>query len=347
MQRVLVTGGAGFIGAYTVRALARAQHMVVIYDWAVRNNTLDLLVASEDAAGRAALESQVTIVPGSITDGWALQRACESHAVDAIVHLASPLTEDVTLQPLAGIDNICRGTATVFEVARAQRIRRVVWASSVGVFGQAPGEIQPGGGSISWAPTLYGSCKQLCEIMARRYWEADSVDSIGLRLTVVYGCGRLRGFMSYPSRLIRDVATGLPIQIPFGAQPMNWQYVEDVASLIAHCIQAEALAPGEVFTTSGDVRTYSEAAGVLRRLAPEVDIECVDGTDPALDAVPMSFDQSALEAALGFATALPMEQGITAAYSRYRRLLESEDGQDAGRQAGLWPPRATAKSPGL
>lgn len=337
MSKVLVTGGAGFVGAYVVEALVRAKSEVVVYDASVANNTLDVLVASGLISG-SALESQVSLVQGTVTDGWSLYRACERHEVESIVHLASPLTEDVTKYPLRGIHEICAGTATVFEVARSIGIRRVVWTSSIGIFGavDARGNGALRGGSVEWAPTVYGSCKQLCEVMAHRYWEEDAVDSIGVRLTVVYGCGRLRGFMSFASNAIRDAALGRPVDITFGDQYLNWQYVGDVAELICRCLDPGVTGAGNVFTTGGESRTYSEFAAVLRLLDPAVEISVSDGEDPALSGIVMNVERAAFEEVSGFVPRFSMEQGVEAAYDGYRRLLSHESGVSMGRSVGLW-----------
>src|SRR5699024_10292982 len=134
-----------------------------------------------------------------------------------------------------GIRDICLGTAALFDAARAAGLRRVVWASSVAVFG--PSSIYPPGPLADDAPhrpaTVYGSCKSLCETLALRAHRVDGLDVVGLRLSVVYGAGRLRGYMSYPSHLLRAAAAGEAVHIPYGPQRLHWQHVEEVAAMIA------------------------------------------------------------------------------------------------------------------
>ena len=134
-----------------------------------------------------------------------------------------------------GIRDICGGTATVFDAAHEAGLRRVVWASSVAVFG-ARGEYPPGRPRQTMLATdplrLYGSCKSLCENLARRAFRRWSRRRRP-RLSVVYGAGRLRGYMSYPSHLMRRAALGEPVHIPWGRQRMHWQYVEEVADMVA------------------------------------------------------------------------------------------------------------------
>ena len=62
---------------------------------------------------------------GEITDGWRLLELCRRHQVAAAVHLASPLTKDVAANPLAGIRDICSGTATVLAAAREDYLKAI------------------------------------------------------------------------------------------------------------------------------------------------------------------------------------------------------------------------------
>ena len=199
----------------------------------------------------------------------------------------------------------------------------MVWASSVAVFG-ARSEYTAGpiANDATHRPgTLYGSSKSLCEQMARTYREHRGVDSIGLRLTVVYGPGRLRGYMTFPSDLIRRVAVGEEVQVPIADQELNWQYVEDVASLMVHCLDAPT--PEDVaFNTWGDVRTFREAGEILQHLAPEASITfseiASDDGQRALQQAPAAFDDSELRSQLGYAPAFTLERGVTAAFDAFQ-----------------------------
>ena len=121
---------------------------------------------------RSEAREGLELVQGDITDGWRLllplRRAPQS--VDRIVHLASPLTNAIRESPAAGLAAMCGGTANVLEAARMLRMRRVVWASSISVFGQPP----PEPWSATTSPrrageSLYGSGKVLCEDLAAAY----------------------------------------------------------------------------------------------------------------------------------------------------------------------------------
>jgi nucleoside-diphosphate-sugar epimerase len=319
--QVLVLGGAGFVGAYVVRRLLDCGERVLVYDAAPGGNSLTRVFGEYDAEQPS---SRLTIERGTLTDAWRLLRTCERHGVDRIVHLASPLTQDVAEDASSGVRDICLGTAAVFEIARALRVRRVVWTSSVAVFGGR--RDYPAGAIANDAPhrpdSLYGSCKSLCERMALDYRDRHDVDSIGLRLTVVYGPGRLRGYMSFPSELIRYAAAGLPLEVPLADVAMNWQYVEDVASCVVHALDV-ARPRDLVFNTSGEVRTFREAAEVLGGLAPGLDMtfltEPRDDAERQLTEAPSQFDDALLREQLGWEPAFSLERGVSASFAAFAR----------------------------
>ena len=316
MVTVLVTGGAGFVGAYVTRALLGLGHRVVVYDSRPDRNALDLILSTRPG-------TDLIVEGGEITDGRRLLRLCARHDVELAVHLASPLTQDVTDNPTAGIRDVCLGTATMLEVARRADLRRLVWASSVAVFG--PQSAYPPGplANDAWhrPVSLYGSCKSLCEDLARQAFAADGLDTVGLRLSVVYGAGRLRGYMSYPSHVIRRVATGEPVVVEFGRQRLHWQYVEEVADMTICALRSPHGGEGRSYNTSGDPRTWAAAAAVLRRIRPDASNEVADGLDPTLDGVVEDYDDTEFRTRYGYQPSWPLERGVTATVEAYRRIF--------------------------
>src|SRR4051812_22842085 len=136
-RTVLITGGSGFVGSYVARDLLRAGSRPVVVDTVLEPGILELVVPEPDRDG-------LVLERADVADGWLLLRLCERHAVSAIVHLASPLTKSVRESPAAALGAMVGGTANVCEVARALRLPRVVWASSLAVFGSPAAPVGPG-----------------------------------------------------------------------------------------------------------------------------------------------------------------------------------------------------------
>jgi UDP-glucose 4-epimerase len=318
-RTVLVTGGAGFIGAYVTRRLLAEGRRVVVYDLNPRGNVLDLLLPEHATKGDALI-----IETGEITDGFRLMSLCRKHEVDSMVHLASPLTMDVVANPATGVRDICQGTHAVFATAREARLRRVVWTSSVAVFG--PAEFYPTGplaeGAFHRPANVYGSAKSLCETMSRQMAERDDLDIVGLRLSVVYGAGRLRGYMSYPSHLMREAAMGTSVHLRFGDQRLHWQYVDEVAGMIWTALISDHQARGHVYNAHGDCRSWRDAAKILRAIRPDLRVTVGDEQDAALLGVVEDYDSSSFKRDYGLSMDWPLELSLPETLQTYATMSD-------------------------
>jgi UDP-glucose 4-epimerase len=319
-QTVLVTGGAGFVGSYVVRDLLRAGARPVVFDSVIGLSTLASVVPAEDRAG-------LMMEQGDVTDEWKLLRLCQRHEVERIVHLASPLTRSVRESPKAGLAAMCGGTANVFEVVRALGLGRVVWASSIAVFGSAAGPVAPD--SARRPSSLYGSGKALCEDLAAAYRDDHGVDSIGLRLAVLYGPWRLRGWeasFGQESDPIQTAVAGRPIVVREPELRLNWLYVEDASGLI--CRALTAATPAEhVFNTSGEAATRLEFSARIAELVPGAEITVEPDLNRPPGAVPDrsgEFDDGPLREQIGYATHHDLREGIGKTVAEYRRVEGSE-----------------------
>jgi UDP-glucose 4-epimerase len=317
---VLVTGGAGFVGAYVVRDLLAIEAEVVILDNTISSNAIDSVLDEESREG-------LRIELGDVTDPWRLLRLCERHEVDRIVHLASPLTTAIRASPAAGLSAMCVGTANVFEVARTLRIGRVVWASSMAVFGRlSPGRIandaprRPG--------SLYGSGKVLCEDIARAYRDDGGVDSIGLRLTVLYGPWRLRGWgpsFGQDSDPIRDAVHGRRIVVHDPELRLDWLYVEDAASLVCRALAAPT-PRDHVFNTSGEPATRRKFAESIAELVPGSTVMIDEGeASVGVDDDRTFLDDSPLRDQIGYETHHTIREGVAATVAAYRRASRGDE----------------------
>ena len=125
IQRVLVTGGAGFIGANLCRRLVDRGHTVTAFD--------DLSTGFED--NLTGVDAPLTV--GSILDRDALGRAVDP--ADAVVHLAArPSVPRSITDPIASHEVNATGTLNVLEAARHERLRHVIVAGSSSVYGSNP-----------------------------------------------------------------------------------------------------------------------------------------------------------------------------------------------------------------
>jgi UDP-glucose 4-epimerase len=302
----LVTGGTGFIGAYVVRDLVKSGDRVVCFDIAPNAQLLADVVPAAQLQG-------VTVVRGDVTDWSQLFHTLRQHRVDKIVHLASLLTSSSEANfPLALKVN-CQGTNHVFEGAALLGLEKVVWASSVAVFG--PRSIGADGIVLNDAPhdpqTVYGACKAYNEQMALHYARKYDLDVIGLRFTLVYGYGKTetvaRGTgVGYLSELIDKPALGQgPCVVPYGDDQMDWLYVEDVARAIVLASQARKTRT-KAFTVRGDLRRMREVFDYVRRLFPKAEMTL----EPGRYRQTWRFDGNVTRDEIGYAPEFTIEEGI-------------------------------------
>lgn len=298
---IMITGGTGFIAAHLARRLVGIGETVVLFD------------AQPDLAAVQGLAERVAIVRGDVTALPDLLHAVKTYAVDRLVHLAYIVGPDNERNPPRAIQINCVGTNHVFEVARLERLRRVVWASSVAVYGprsyygkETLDEYDPPN------PTrVYGACKVLNESLAEHYFHQFGVEYIALRPSVVYGPGRQRGSAQFMQEWLERAAIGEKVTIPSGDERDTWAYVEDVAEAFFLAVRAETLPDHHVFNIGGDFRSRRELGEYLRTLVPDAQIEV--GSEAAEGGYRSVRHQNRrISEALGFRLQWPLERGVKA-----------------------------------
>src|SRR5439155_6788509 len=148
---------------------------VVAYDVDVRDNAVHRILAPDELA-------RVRFVQGDVLDPLGLLHAARDDEVRDIVHLAAALIPTCQAQPALGVRINVDGFNHVLELARVIGARRVVWASSIAVYGpQSRYEGEPDEDAPHGPTTVYGATKSMNEFMARHYHEAFGVESVGLR----------------------------------------------------------------------------------------------------------------------------------------------------------------------
>jgi len=303
----LVTGGTGFIGAYTIRDLISRGDHVVSFDASTDDQILKDAIDSEGL-------KKVERVAGDILDLPLLLNTIKAHKIGAIAHFASLQIPASDANPSMALKINSQGTLNILEACRINDLRRLVWASSISVFG--PPELYGNKPVLNDAPhhpvSVYGACKSLNEYMARHYWDKYAVDSIGLRFTAVYGVGRLRGKSSFTTKMIEMAARGEAYVVPYGDDIVDWEYVEDVSRLVVMCFDLPNKTRARVFNTQGDVRPVLDGVNFLRKLSSSrLDVE------RGKFGIAWAYDTRQLKEEIGFEPKYSMEDGIRKTYEAF------------------------------
>jgi len=321
---VMVTG-FGHIGGYVVRDLLASGQDVVVYGYfggTGKDSGEDLpdLDYLDYLLGGDARD-KVSVEIGDVSDLDTLTLMMERHDVTKVVHLASLVSASSQANPSLAVRVNVEGTANVFEAASRLRLDKVVWASSIEVFGarsvNAAGVITDD--SPPDPPFIYGAGKVMCERIALSYAEAKNIDITGLRLSRVYGFGEhvkfgRGGGSSWMASLLYDPAVGGgPSVVPFGARNMDFHYVEDVSNSFLKALDFRD-GSGASYLTHGDSRPMREAFDFVRTLLPdaEMTLEMGDIVLPAGSSSSWSrkYDAGLAERKIGIANRFDMEAGL-------------------------------------
>jgi UDP-glucuronate 4-epimerase len=303
--KVLVTGGAGFIGSHLVQALlARGDRVKVLdafdpyYDPAIKRRTATLL----EKAGAQVAE-------GDVRDQDAVDRALEG--VDAVVHLAArPGVRASIEDPRTTFDINVQGLLVLLEVMRSRGVKALVSASSSSVYGgdATPPfrEDQPASRPLS----PYAASKRAAELLCASYAELHGLGSIALRFFTVYG-PRGRPDMSI-GKFVRAALTGDVVPLMGdGSVVRDFTYVEDIVNGVVRAIDLAEPGGGHEVLNIGGGATHS-----MRELIATIEAATgrplkVERRPPAAGDMQLTHaDVTRVTARLGFAPRIPLEEGI-------------------------------------
>ena len=305
MERVLITGGAGFIGRFVADELLRRGNSVRVLD-----SLIDQVHGATD--GSKMLNPEAELIRGDVRDGDAIARALQG--IDSVIHLAAEVGVGQSMYEVERYTSTNDvGTAVLFEKLIAHRVRRVVTASSMSIYGEglyrdADGALiedaQRKGlrdGLAQWDPTdaegrpleavatpewkrpnlssIYALNKYVQErtthIMAAPY----GMEGVCLRLFNVYGPGQAlsnpyTGVLAiFAARLLNGQQ---PMIFEDGEQRRDFVHVTDVARAFADALALPQAAGETLNIGSGHHRSVTEVATELAKamgkneIAPEI-----------------------------------------------------------------------------
>ena len=300
MKRVLVTGGAGFIGSHLVAALLGRGDEVSIVD------NFDPFYP--ERLKRRALHPRARLFEADIRDLAALQRAFGEAKPEVVVHLAALAGVRPSLErPAAYMDVNVRGTACVLESAREAGTRRFVLGSSSSVYGAHAQPPFRETARVDSPESPYAASKVASEVLARTFHNLYGIEVAALRFFTVYG-PRQRPDLAI-HKFSRRLLAGQPL--PFfgdGSTRRDYTWVDDIiAGVVAACeapLQFDIVNLGGAHTTS-----LSELVALLEGA---LGVKAVLDRQPAQPGdVPLtSADVTHAGEVLGYAPRTPIQEGI-------------------------------------
>lgn len=272
MEKVLITGGAGFIGSWLAERLLDAGQDVVVLD--------DLSTGRESNLERAGKHPNFEFRYGTVLDRLTVDEATRD--VDAVVHLAAAVGVELILrQPLRSFITNIRGSEHVLESAHRYR-RRVLVASTSEIYGKNDAEaLAEGADRIIGPPSVtrwaYSTSKAVEEILALAYHREMGLDAIVCRFFNTVGPRQTASHGMVIPRLVRQALAGEPMTVyGDGSQQRCFCHVDDTVEAIVGLLH-EPQAAGEVFNVGSDNEvTISELANrIIARTDSSSEIEFV------------------------------------------------------------------------
>ncbi len=315
MVNVLVTGGTGQIGAFVSASLASMGHKVTIFD--LKPNPDNLSVISGE---------KPKVVQGDVLDAAGLINALKSYHITHVVHLAALLVLESKQNPSRALQVNCVGTNNIFEAARQIDIERVVFTSSVAVYGSK--QFFPRGvvneDDVPHCPIdPYSITKLTNELTGEFYRQSYGLDILCLRLAGAWGPGRYTGYTGQFNDFIRKAARGekaeLPKDFAFKNAKLRWMYVKDAGACIAYAALVDRARVKRGLYNAGTSNPFNsfDVVSLLKKYLSDDDRVTYTETDAPTDlsagiAGPsgLDVDCSRLYIELGFAEKMDLSRGV-------------------------------------
>lgn len=299
LQKVLVTGGAGFIGSHIVDQLLSRSIEVVVLD----------IKPKEEADNLHHCLNQITYCEGDIRNYKDVTNAVSD--CNGIVHLAAIVSVPYSLEaPLETHATNVDGTLNVFQAAKEAGIKRVVYASSAAVYGDT--QMVPTPETAPLSPlSPYGLHKQINEQYGRLYNECFNLQSVGLRFFNVYGprqdpSSPYSGVISiFSDKMKQDIA---PTIYGDGTASRDFVYVGDVAKVcVAFLLESNETGVYNVGT--GSQQTINDLVAALNKVQNSNLQPSYAKVRPG-DILHSCSDVACLKEALGWAPVTSLKAGL-------------------------------------
>jgi UDP-glucose 4-epimerase len=319
--KFLITGGASMIGAQiTEQLLAAGAREIVLFD--------NYSLATPEGLGDLVQRPEVKLVRGDILRTNELYDNLE--AVDGVFAVAGFLTLPMSANPQLGVAVNVQGMLNTFDACRYRGVGKVVFSSSIAVYGEPTVDLIDETTSWTWSrlqpgAALYAASKIMGENFGRLYHDRYGVKSISLRYSSVYGERQhLRAvnsvyIMETYERLKRGERPVIPDD---GREVHDYVHVADVAR--ANLVAMESEVSRESFTiATGKATSLNELVALVQKIigtSLEPEYKTPAGKVRAAVSTRLDFDVGKSAQMLGWKAEISFEEGI-------RRLIAWREGE--------------------
>ena len=240
-MKILVTGGAGFIGRHLVESFLK-EHEITIYDNLSNSSKSDIIHLDK-----------VNFIKGDILDYDTLLES--SKGIDVIIHLAAKMdvTESV-INPKETMNVNVNGTQNVLKCCVQNKINKIIFASSAAVYGDNDDTITEESQTSTLSP--YGESKLLAENKIISFVEKNNLDAVILRIFNVYGKGQTEQYAGVITKFANNITQNESLTIyGDGQQTRDFISINDVVEAYHYALENIHKKKGNVYNIGSGTST--------------------------------------------------------------------------------------------
>jgi len=305
VSKVLITGGAGFIGHNLIKHLESHNFHVCVVDNFSRGS-------------RSFLDASTKVFEGDIGDINFLEKSFEG--IDCVIHLAAygSVIESIE-NPIINFSQNALGTLNVLEAARRQNVKKVIFSSTGGaIMGDTPPPVNEK--SLPAPISPYGSSKLCGEAYMKSYAESFDIDTVSLRFGNIYGPGSSlkRGVITlWIKSLMKDKEITI---YGDGNSSRDYLYVNDLCEGIAMAVKKNISGASIFHLSSGEGTSLNILKDMLEKIS-EKKFKKVTYKDLRKGEVIQNFANfNKAKEVLGFIPKTTLQDGLSETYKWFKDL---------------------------
>eukprot|EP00590_Aulacoseira_subarctica_P010295 CAMPEP_0172429604 /NCGR_PEP_ID=MMETSP1064-20121228/51131_1 /TAXON_ID=202472 /ORGANISM="Aulacoseira subarctica , Strain CCAP 1002/5" /LENGTH=406 /DNA_ID=CAMNT_0013175139 /DNA_START=76 /DNA_END=1296 /DNA_ORIENTATION=+ len=322
-KKVLVTGGAGFIGSHVAdRLLERGDDVVIVDEM---NDYYDVQIKQANINGLLSKygPERVSVYYGDICDESFMLQMWDKERPEWVCHLAARAGVRPSIQdPFVYIHSNIKGTTQLMELCHRFQVQNFVFASSSSVYGRSRSTYFSEDEKLDHPDSPYAATKKACELLSYTYHHLYDLNVTGLRFFTVYG-PRGRPDMA-PFKFIDRISRGLEIQkFGDGTSSRDYTYIDDIVDGVVRSIDRRH--KYQIFNLGkGDGTSLNEFIGLVEKYTEKKAI-IRNQLDQPGDVPYTCADVRKAKRMLGYTAKVSFEEGIRRTVEWYKKAHDMSE----------------------
>ncbi len=226
-MKILVTGGAGFIGKYLVKSLLKNGHIVTVFD-NFSNSKKEAIIP--------LVNNDVKVIEGDIRSFQNIQNATKN--IDIVIHLAAKISVSESIKnPSETFQVNVDGTKNILNACEMNNVKKLIVASSAAVYGEGVFDVKLTEDSKTNPISPYGESKIIMEQEIRKFELNHNIDCVILRFFNIYGIGQTSEYAGVITKFVERITQRKPLEVfGDGLQTRDFIAIDDVIHAIQNAI---------------------------------------------------------------------------------------------------------------